>query len=333
MHVTVSGQRGAEYGSLLKSNSNGTSYVTSVNGVNRNRMGYVDFEKNLGLEGVSMVNVVDNLDEMQRGEPKNLKTLITHNDGAEWSRIAPPPKDVEGNKWPCRGPTDGCSLHLHAYTERADPRDTYSSVSAVGMMMGVGNVGAYLGDKEQADTFLTRDGGISWENVQKGSYTWKYGDQGSILVIVKDAEPTNVVLYSLDEGRQWSEYQFAEGKFRIERISTVPSDNARNFLLWGTDLEATKGISTVNLDFTGLTDKVCKLDEKRPEDDDYTLWQPKHPMQIDNCLFGHVSQYHRKKPDVLCYNGNLPIDHLHSIAQNCSCTRQDFEWYASSPID
>ena len=158
---------------------------------------------------------------------------------------------------------------------------------------------------------------------------WEYGDQGSIIVIVEESTPTNVVLYTLDEGQTWIEYQFTEVTMQIDSITTVPSDNSRNFLLWGREVGegAQSGIATVNLDFTGLADRQrpCDVSELTPNNDDYYLWEPKHPLQDNNCLFGHVSQYHRKKPEAKCFN-QREITHLHHVAKNCSCTRQDFEW-------
>ncbi|KAI9701901.1 MAG: vacuolar protein sorting/targeting protein PEP1 [Candelina mexicana] len=324
LHVTVGSREDYEYGTIIKSNSNGTSYVLSLNGVNRNHEGYVDFEKTLGLEGVATVNVVDNVDQAEKGQAKRLKTMITHNDGAEWSLLVPPTYDVENNDFGCSGDIKKCSLHLHGYTERADPRDTYSSPTAIGLMVGVGNVGEYLGRKEEGDTFLTRDGGVTWVNVKKGTYMWEFGDQGSIIVLVEESTPTKVVFYSLDEGTTWTEYQFTEKEMQIDDISTVPSDNSRQFLLWGKEVKGAKGIASVNLDFSGLTDRQCKLDEEHPEDGDYVLWEPRHPTQSDNCLFGHIAQYHRKKTGVNCYNGRK-IDHLHNKVRDCECTRQDFE--------
>ncbi len=329
LHVTVNSQEAYEYGSIVKSNSNGTSYVLSLNGVNRNTPGYVDFEKMQGLEGVALVNVVDNIKEAEKGQAKRLKTMITHNDGAEWALIRAPGKDSEGHNYKCNTKdTSKCSLHLHGYTERKDPRDTFSSPSAVGLMMAVGNVGEYLGRKKEGDIFITRDGGIEWHEVKKGSYMWEYGDQGSIIVIVEENAPTDVIFYSRDEGQSWQEYKFSDSKVQIEDISTVPSDNSRNFLLWGKDAGGRSGdLVTINLDFTGLTDRQCTLNEENPNDEngDYYLWEPKHPLQDTNCLFGHVAQYHRKKLDADCYNGRQ-IHRLHNIAKNCTCTRQDFEW-------
>lgn len=326
LHVTVNNREESEYGSVIKSNSNGTSYVMSLNGVNRNSLGYVDFEKMLGLEGVILVNTVANIGEADQGKSKRLRTLITHNDGAQWAPLQAPSKDAEGRKYQC-DPRDTlkCSLHLHSYTERRDPRATFSSPSAIGLMMGVGNVGQYLGRKPDADTFITRDGGVEWHPVKKGNYMWEYGDQGSIIVIVEEDLPTRSVFFTLNEGVDWQEYVFADADFTVAAISTVPSDKSRNFILWGQDSSRGSNVATVNLDFTGLADKRCELDEKNPEEGDYYLWEPKHPTQKDNCLFGHVAQYHRKRPEARCYNG-LDIQHLHSISRNCECTREDFEW-------
>ena len=325
VNVMVGMREDFEYGTIIKSNSNGTSYVLSVSEVNRNSLGYVDFEKMLGMEGVAMVNIVENVkDEDKSGKKKLLKTLITHNDGAEWAPLAPPQKDADDKPFECdTSNPQGCSLHLHGYTERRDPRSTFSSPSAIGLMMGVGNVGAYLTRKEDADTFITSDGGISWRAVMKGNYMWEYGDQGSIVVIVKDRALTKEVLYSRDEGATWNAYEFSDKEMRIQAITTVPSDNSRNFLLWS-EVDG-KDVRTINLDFSGLTNKECVLDEENPTQGDYYLWAPKHPLQQDDCLFGHIAQYHRKKPTSDCYNGKK-FEHLHKIARNCSCTRQDFEW-------
>ncbi|KAL8916326.1 MAG: hypothetical protein Q9208_008593 [Pyrenodesmia sp. 3 TL-2023] len=331
MHVTVGNRKDAEYGSIIKSNSNGTSYVLSLNSVNRNTPGYVDFEKMLGLEGVALVNIVANVEEAEKGSGKKLKTMITHNDGAEWSLLKAPQKDSEGKSYECK--TDDvadCSLHLHGYTERRDPRAVFSSPSAVGLMMAVGNVGEYLTEKSEktSDTFITRDGGIEWHTVKKGNYMWEYGDQGSIIVIVRDTVSTDEIFYSLDEGQTWTPHQFSKKKVHVAILSTVPSDKSLNFLLWGQEEDSDSEIVTFNIDFSQIKErqKQCKLNEKEPNDpdSDYYLWEPKHPLSDSNCLFGHVAQYHRKIPDRECYNGR-GIQHLHDIARNCECTRSDFE--------
>jgi photosystem II stability/assembly factor-like uncharacterized protein len=326
LHVTVNGQRNREYGTILKSNSNGTSYVLSIRHINRSEFGYVDFEKMQGLEGVAIVNQVANAESVDNGAPKQLKTLITHNDGADWAYLGRPKTNLDGKSWGCEDKGDDkCSLHLHGYTERQDPRDTYSSPSAIGVMLGVGNVGESLGLYNEGDTFITTDGGLTWKVAIKGTYMWEYGDQGSIIVLVEKNTPTKTVVYSLDEGKEWKSFQFSDSKMLVERITTVPSDNSRNFLLWGS---AERKLTTVNLDFTGLYKEQCHLDKDNldSEESDYYLWHPTHPLKQEepDCLFGHVALYYRKKADRVCFNGPL-IDKLHDIERNCSCTREDFE--------
>lgn len=327
LHVTVNDAEGQEYGSIIKSNSNGTSYVLSASNVNRNANGFVDYEKMQGIEGVAMVNIVSNVDSINSG--KKLKTMITHNDGSQWALMTPPTKDSEDKPYECNGKgLDQCSLHLHGYTERADPRDTFSSPTAVGVMMGVGNVGETLGRYKDGDTYITVDGGVSWKEVMKGTYMWEYGDQGSIIVIVEENTPTKFVYYTTDDGETWTKYQFNDEEMLIGAISTVPSDTSKNFLLWGKEAGKRSRLTTVNLDFSQIFDRECNLMEEDPrnEKSDYSLWSPQHPTKDDDCLFGHVSEYHRKKPESKCFNGRI-IDRLHGIARNCTCSREDFEWY------
>ncbi|PWY65287.1 vacuolar protein sorting protein [Aspergillus sclerotioniger CBS 115572] len=330
LHVTVSNAEGAEYGSIIKSNSNGTSYVLSLSAVNRNHRGYVDFEKIQGMEGVAVANVVSNVDELSGGKTKKLRTMITHNDGGRWTLLAPPTKDADGKNYGCSVKEGqgipGCSLHLHGYTERRDERDTFSSSSAIGLMMGVGNVGDHLGGEEEADTFITQDAGFTWKSVKKGRYIWEFGDAGSVIVIVPESRPTQTLYYSLDEGNTWIDFVFSDVEMQIDDISTVPSDTSKSFLLWGKELKSDyrDKLATVSVDFSGLRSTSCKLDESRAESHDYYIWEPKHPFVKNGCLFGHVEQYHRKKPSAQCWN-NWREPHVHSIGKNCTCTWADYE--------
>ena len=97
--------------------------------------------------------------------------MISHNDGSEWDKLVPPTIDSEGIKYPCTGQSlNKCALHLHGFTERADYRDTFSSGSATGFLIGVGNVGEFLTpmDDPSTATFLSTDGGVTWKGNQKG---------------------------------------------------------------------------------------------------------------------------------------------------------------------
>ncbi|KAK6540989.1 vacuolar protein sorting/targeting protein PEP1 [Orbilia ellipsospora] len=323
LHVTVSDVSGKEYGAILKSNSNGTEYVMSLPNVNRDDLGYVDFERMQGLEGVALANIVINIKEVENGATKKYKSMITHNDGGAWTAITPPTKDSEDKNYLCSGGLDKCSLNLHGYTERFDKRHTYSSSSAVGLMLAVGNVGPELTPYNDGNTFLTRDGGLTWKEIHKGSYMWEYGDQGSIIAIVKEHEPTKSILYTINEGSDWQEYTFSDTAVNVFDISSVPSDTSRKFIVWAKENGAAK-FSAFAIDFTGLTDKQCKLDTEHPDTDDFELWKPSHPQMEDGCLFGHQASYARKIPGNNCFIGRR-IPQPHKMEDNCTCTRHDFE--------
>ena len=326
VHVTMNPRQGTEFGNLIKSNEAGQSYIATLDAVNRDSNGYVDFEQMEGLEGVIVVNRVVNPRKAIQGSKKQLQTMITHNDGSRWSLLSPPLVDSKGQKYECLGkPLDQCSLHLHGYTDREDPRDTLSSGSAVGMMIGVGNVGSRLENYYDGNTFLTKDGGITWKEIKKGVFMSEYGDQGSIIVLVNGKDSTNKIFYSTDQGDTWTTLQFADKKVMVQDISTVPSDNSLRFLLF-TRLSLSLGDKTriYQIDFSQLLSRQCKLDLENPETDDFELWTPKHPFQKDNCLFGHKTQYYRKLPGKLCHVGKKLVQ-PYKVLKNCECTREDFE--------
>lgn len=101
LHVTTHATEGAEWGALFKSNSNGTYYAPSIDYVNRDSRGYVDFEKMIGLDGIAVVNVVSNPDEAALSGHKKLQSRITHNDGGRWKPIVPPTVDSLRQPYDC----------------------------------------------------------------------------------------------------------------------------------------------------------------------------------------------------------------------------------------
>ena len=62
----------------------------------------------------------------------------------------------------------------------------YTHESAPGLIMAVGNTGAYLDvNADQLCTWLSRDGGISWEDVREDAHIYEFGDHGGIMVSAK----------------------------------------------------------------------------------------------------------------------------------------------------
>ncbi|OBZ73619.1 Vacuolar protein sorting/targeting protein 10 [Grifola frondosa] len=321
LHVTTSEPPSPWWGNILKSNSNGTYFGLSIDNVNRNDAGYVDFEKMIGLDGIALVNIVANPGEAPLTGRKDIQTRITHNDGGSWKRLAPPKTDSQGNKYECDH--TGCALHIHGYTERFDVRATYSTPSVPGLLMAVGNVGESLDPYDDSDTFLSRDAGFTWEEVHKDAHLWEFGDSGSILIMANDEGPTDHVLFSTDEGMNWREYKFTDEKMRVMEIVTVPSDTSRRFILMGF-YPRLRGVSVaVHIDFTSLIRKQCVLSIEDPGHDDFELWSPSEE-RAERCLFGRQTLYHRRKRDTNCVVGNQQKA-AKRVVSNCACEQSDFE--------
>jgi hypothetical protein len=123
--------------------------------------------------------------------------------------------------------------------------------------MAVGNVGDSLATYTESDTFLSRDGGFTWEEVHKDAHLWEFGDSGSVIVIVNDEEPTDHVLFTTDEGLTWREFKFTAEKIRVRDLMTVPEDTSRKFMLLGQYTGRT-GSVVVHLDFSSLTHRKCE---------------------------------------------------------------------------
>ncbi|TFK75051.1 Oligoxyloglucan reducing end-specific cellobiohydrolase [Pluteus cervinus] len=320
LHMTMSEPPAPYWGSILKSNSNGTYFGLSVNNVNRDDRGYVDFEKLIGLDGIALINVVSNPVDAAISGHKKLQTRITHNDGSTWKPLDPPKQDSLGRDYDCKDTK--CALHIHGYTERLDPRATYSTPSIVGLVMAVGSVGDSLLPYTESDTFISRDAGFTWEEVHKDAHLWEFGDSGSILIMANDEEPIDHVLFSTDEGSNWREYQFTKEKIRVKSIVTVPSDTSRRFILIGFYPRSTNTV-IVHIDFSALTSRKCNLDIHDPNTDDFELWSPSEERN-ERCLFGRQTLYHRRNRQANCVVGNQPKLE-DKVVSNCPCAKVDFE--------
>ncbi|KAH3684052.1 hypothetical protein WICPIJ_004975 [Wickerhamomyces pijperi] len=329
LHVTSNDRPGSEFGAILKSNTNGTSYVLSEKHVNRNALGFVDFERVEGMEGICIINTVSNFEKASDGALKDLVSKITFNDGADWDYLRPPSRDSLGAPYGCVGQSlKSCSLHLHGYTERTDLRDTFSSNSATGVLLGVGNVGDKLGSYEEAHTFLSSDGGLTWTTIAQSPYQWEFGDQGSIIVIIDNKYPQNWVKYSLNQGQTWELLQITEEPVKLDDIVTVPSDTSTRFVITTRSLTGDKS-QMFTLDFANLFERDCILSPGQtagPNNDDFEYWSPRQPFSSSPCLFGHEVQYLRKLPGrTTCKIGKIKLSDSHKKIRDCPCTRRDFE--------
>jgi len=134
----------------------------------------------------------------------NIRSYITHNKGGKWELIKAPVKDSEGNKIDCFL-EEGCSLNLEIYSSNGRYAPPYSQESSIGIIMAVGNVGYELDRKrpDRINTYLSRDGGLNWNEVKKGAHIYEIGDHGGLIVMAEHDKPTREIYYSFNEGKTW----------------------------------------------------------------------------------------------------------------------------------
>ena len=235
-------------GHLYTSDSTGTQFTMSLPFNQRNEAGKCDFAKLEGLEGIYLANLVDELEmaklgqhaeatseearEIQRhaivrhGQELLVRTVLTFNKGGDWNYISRPLADANGNRYEC----EDCYLHLHGVTTNYGT--FYSVPSAPGLVMATGNVGRFLSNVPgSTNTYFSRDAGLSWEEVARGSHVYDISNHGGLVVMVSDQEPTTKLLYSHSQGREWKEFTFS--RVRHCFIANCSSDVCPETLLGG----------------------------------------------------------------------------------------------------
>jgi Sortilin, neurotensin receptor 3,/Sortilin, neurotensin receptor 3, C-terminal len=268
----------------------------------------------------------------------SVRTHITHNKGGKWELIKAPTIDSDKKKVNCYL-DEGCSLHLQIYSSDGQFAPPYSQDSAVGLIMAVGNVGNKLDRSvnEKMNTYLSRDGGLSWAEVRKGAYIYELGDHGGLIVMAKHQVPTKEVLYSYNEGKSWHELEISDSPIDITNIIIEPFSISQQFVVYGQIVEdkkgdddstaapaATRGI-VFTLDFKNLHEPQCKgVDRPGEEASDYELWTPYDGRHGDNkCFMGQQVSYVRRKQDAECFNGEELEREI--VRSYCPCTELDYE--------
>ena len=72
----------------------------------------------------------------------------------------------------------------------------YSGASAVGIIIAIGNVGHHLHYRaDEANVMLSRDSGLTWNEVAKGSHIYEVADHGGLIVLANNRIATNRMLY------------------------------------------------------------------------------------------------------------------------------------------
>lgn len=356
LHVNHGDKDGSfnNVGNVYISDADGVRFSLSLPNNVRGSSGDCEFDKMVSMEGTYMANfrdveksgepgaadasaadkedqtdetasetAVDKRRSARSGKEESVvRTVVTFDKGGVWSYLKPPKVDSTGKAIDC--PADRCWLHLHGVTNFNNYAPFYSIEQAVGLIMGTGNVGSYLRyETDQVNTYLSRDGGLSWAECHKGAYIYEFGDHGGLVLMANVLRKTKQVVFSWNEGQSWYDFDVSETPLEVDNIVTEPNATSTKFLMYGT-----RGDSGVvyHLDFDALGQPLCKgVWAADSVSSDYETWTPSDGKQGngDKCLLGRTVTYTRRKQTSECFNGEQferPV-----TRKNCACTEADFE--------
>jgi len=252
----------------------------------------------------------------------NIRTVISFDRGGAWSYVKPPKKDSLGDAIDC--PPDKCWLHMHDITEFRTGKFVpfYSYTNAVGIIMGTGNVGPYLThDPQHTNTYLSRDGGLSWSEAHKGDFIYEFGNHGGLLIMANWLRETTLAFYSTNQGYSWKSVKFSDQPMNVSNILTELTAMSTKFVVFG--LRGRQGV-LYHLDFAATGTRLCKgLNAADTEASDYETWTPSDGKSEDRCLLGRQRIYRRRKQRAECLNSK-DLDWPKDV-KNCTCTDEDFE--------
>ena len=288
------------------------------------RRDYVtDFSRVEGLPGVFIANQVDPAGRRpgSRGkEASFLRTRVSFNGGGSWEAVPPPASFRYGHCNTCApgAPADQCSLHLHGPTSWYAPEgphpNFYSLPTAPGLVIATGNVGPHLDMSPDADcTWMSRDGGVTWEDVAENTAIYEIGNHGGVVVLAahQSEGPTDAVTFSLDGGACFHRVQLPEPML-VENIRVAPGGNSHVFVVHGSACLKTK--LHPECGFTGGAvppGKLYAIDLQEmmgtdwrecstaPDSKDYETWVVPREGQ---CLLGVKKTLHRRSKDAFCVN-------------------------------
>lgn len=243
-----------------------------------------------------------------------LKTQITFNKGGKWQDLQAPPG----------GNSRQLNLHLYGDSDMFPP--IYSVPSAVGIALGVGNTGSYLkSTADETNTYFTRDGGLTWDQVMKGPHIYEIGDHGALIVMAPTHKATTDLIYSWNEGGTWDSVKIFDEPLEVKNIIIEPDSVSQEFLLYGRPQNAAERTGVIiHLDFKGLHERICQgAQEPDQKHSDFETWSPYDGRHGQKCFMGRRNAYVRRKRDTECYNSEILERNI--FQTNCQCSENDYE--------
>jgi hypothetical protein len=211
---------------------------------------------------------------------------------------------------------------MHDITEFDKFVPFYSYTNAVGVVMGTGNVGPYLThDPATTNTYLSRDGGLTWQEAHKGDFIYEFGNHGGLLMMADWAREATQAFFSTNQGYSWRGVQFSPQPLNVSNILTELSAMSTSFVVFG--VRNGRG-ALYHVDFQSMGMRLCQgLSAADSASSDYETWTPSDGKSEERCLLGRQRLYRRRKQRAECLNNKdleWPLQ-----KRDCVCTDEDYE--------
>jgi len=182
------------------------------------------------------------------------------------------------------------------------------------VILGTGMVGNFLNTTAKPSTFLSRDGGLTWDKIFDEPATYDLGDFGSLIVLARNQVPTNEVFFSWDGGETWNVVTLPE-TVTINELFSLDAKTEQFFIV-GRRPGDVGNRFYFGIDFSALHARDCV-----PAD--YERWIPHNGVKGPTCVLGHNIEYQRRKRDAQCFTP----DGMNKVVgiTPCKCQESDYE--------
>ncbi|CAB1348795.1 unnamed protein product, partial [Coregonus sp. 'balchen'] len=249
----------------------------------------------------------------------NMSSVITFDKGGTWELLQAPTADSLGGTLDCQL-SKGCSLHLaqrwsQLLNIQLRRMPILSKESAPGLIMATGSVGKNLANKP--NVYVSSSAGARWREALAGPHFYTWGDHGGILMAIAQGGSTTHLKFSTNEGETWTDFRFSDREVYVYQLLTEPGEKSTIFTIFGSYADQRHSWLILQVNTSDVLGVPCA-------EGDYKRWSPSDERGND-CLLGREMVYKRRTPHATCFNGE-DFDRPVTVS-NCSCTRQDYEWY------
>ena len=304
------------WGNLYTSDAHGSNFALTLDNVHLGRNG-PDVTTLSSIDGGLLANVIADVEDPTIPTGARLISLVSHDDGAVWSRL-PPPKDAPE----CQGIAPGSPCFLNIIGASSSSAAVYSPPSAPGLVFGVGSVGSFLVTaRSDVASYMSLDGGASWtvrepDSEQQVTTT----GAGSLSVAVTYPNADGKYWYSWDSWGTRTEATFAPDPSSLAMAKFFTNSDASNplyvsyyaFKLF----KSTYHAYIVTFDFSAPDAHPGPCSPKDAE--------VFHPPFDAGCVLGREISYIRKNPSAVCLYP-VPSSGSETVGAPCACTEDDWE--------